>query len=101
SFNAIGLLLASRAKTIEGVSGLTNLVMFPMWIFSGVFFSSTNFPDTFQPLIKLLPLTATVDALRKVMLYGEGFSGVAAEMWILSFWLVISFVIALKIFRWR
>src|SRR5271156_6124302 len=51
SFSALGLLIASRAKTIEAASGLMNLVMMPMWILSGVFFSAQRFPDFMQPLI--------------------------------------------------
>jgi len=101
SFNALGLLLASRAKTVEAVSGLTNLVMMPMWIFSGVFFSSSNFPSAFQPFINALPLTATVDALRAIMLQGATLPAVAGQLGILLVWLVLSFTIALRIFRWR
>jgi len=101
AFGALGLLIASRAKTIEGVSGLMNLVMLPMWIFSGVFFSSSNFPDVVQPLIKILPLTAAIDALRANMLEGTAISGLGAEMAIVSGWLVVSFFAALRLFRWR
>ena len=64
AFGGLGLLIASRAKTTEGVSGLMNLVMMPMWVLSGVFFSSTNFPAAAQPFIQALPLTATINALR-------------------------------------
>ena len=78
-----------------------NLVMLPMWIFSGVFFSSSNFPAVAQPLIKLLPLTAVNDALRANMLEGASFAGVAPEMMIIAGWLVLSFLLALKLFRWR
>ena len=63
AFGGLGLLIASRSKTIEGVSGLMNLTMLPMWVLSGVFFSSENFPGALQPFIKALPLTATNDAL--------------------------------------
>ena len=101
SFGALGLLIASRAKTVEGVSGLMNFVMMPMWIFSGVFFSSANFPDVVQPLIKALPLTSVNDALRANMLEGTPLSGLGLEMAIISGWLVVSFVLALKLFRWR
>ena len=52
SFSALGLLIASRAQTIEAASGLMNLVMMPMWIVSGVFFSAQRFPDALQPVIK-------------------------------------------------
>ncbi len=101
AFGGIGLLIASRAKTVEGVSGLMNFVMLPMWIFSGVFFSSSNFPNIVQPLIKVLPLTAVNDALRANMLEGASLSGVSTQLLIITAWLIISFVAALKLFRWR
>ena len=101
AFGGIGLLIASRAKTVEGVSGLMNFVMLPMWIFSGVFFSSSNFPNVVQPIIRILPLTAVNDALRANMLEGATLSGVSFQLVVISGWLVISFVAALKLFRWR
>jgi ABC-2 type transport system permease protein len=101
TFSAIGLLVSSRARTVEAVSGLANLVMLPMWIFSGVFFSSANFPEALQPFIQALPLTATVDALREVMLRGAALPSVAAELALLLAWLVVPFVVALRVFRWR
>jgi ABC-2 type transport system permease protein len=101
TFGAIGLLVASRAQTIEGVSGLMNLVMLPMWIFSGVFFSASRFPAALQPAIQLLPLTAVNDALRGVMLEGVGLAGVGGELAILGGWMVLAFALALRLFRWR
>jgi ABC-type multidrug transport system permease subunit len=101
SFGAIGLLVSSRARTTEGVAGLMNLVMIPMWIFSGVFFSSSNFPSAVQPVIKLLPLTAVNDALRANMLEGASMAAVSSEILVMAGWLVLSFVLALKLFRWR
>jgi ABC-type multidrug transport system permease subunit len=101
SFAGMGLLISSRAKTTEGVSGLMNLVMLPMWIFSGVFFSSDNFPKAAQPVIKMLPLTAVNDALRANMLEGASLAGISSEMFIIAGWLLISFFVALKLFRWR
>ena len=77
AFGGIGLLVASRAKTVEAVSGLLNLVMLPMWLLSGVFFASSNFPEAMQPFIRLLPLTALNEALRSVMLEGGGPAAVA------------------------
>ena len=100
AFSGLGLLVAARAKTIEGVSGLMNLVMVPMWIFSGVFFAWANFPDAIHPYIRLLPLTALNDALRAVMLDGVGLSGIVGWLGIMIGWGVATFVAALKIFRW-
>jgi ABC-type polysaccharide/polyol phosphate export permease len=101
SFSALGLLIASRAQTIEAASGLMNLVMMPMWIVSGVFFSAQRFPDALQPVIKALPLTALIDALRANMLQAADFSQLAPELSILGAWLLVCFALALRLFRWR
>jgi ABC-2 type transport system permease protein len=101
TFSALGLLLASRAKTIEAASGLMNAVMLPMWIASGVFFSAQRFPDVIQPIIKALPLTAAIDALRLNMLQGANLFQLAPQLTVLSAWLLVCFVLALKLFRWR
>jgi ABC-type multidrug transport system permease subunit len=101
AFVGLGLLVASRARTVEGVSGLMNLAMFPGWIFSGVFFSTERFPDAVQPLIQALPLTALNDTLRAVMLDGEGWAAVGGELAILGAWGVAGFLLALRLFRWQ
>lgn len=101
AFGGIGLLVAARPRTIEGASGLMNLVMLPMWVASGVFFSAANFPDAIQPVIQALPLTAANDALRLTMLDGAGWRVVAPELAILAAWLGVTFPVALRIFRWR
>lgn len=101
SFGGLGLLLASRARTIEAVSGLMNLVMLPMWVLSGVFFASTNFPDAMQPFIRLLPLTALNDALRAIVNEGQALATVATEIVILTTWGLVSFVLSLRLFRWQ
>ena len=101
AFSALGLLIASRAKTIEAVSGLMNVVLVPMWILSGVFFSSERFPDAVQPFIKALPLTALVDALRANMLQGASLVDVAPSLAALGACLVVCFALAMKLFRWR
>jgi len=101
SFGGLGLLSASRARTTEAVSGIMNFIMLPMWIFSGVFFSSANFPPIVQPFIRLLPLTAVNDALRANMLEGASFAAVTPEIMIILVWGVVTFFAALKLFRWR
>jgi ABC-2 type transport system permease protein len=101
SFSALGLLIACRARTIEAVSNLMNLVQVPMWILSGVFFSAQRFPDSVQPLIRILPLTAVIDALRAHMLQGAGLIELAPQLVTLGVWLVACFALALKLFRWR
>ena len=99
-FGGIGLLTASRAQKIESVSGLMNLVMMPMWIFSGVFFSYARFPAVIQPLIKMLPLTALNDALRASILEGTPLIHEWPQLLVMGLWGGFSFLLALKWFRW-
>jgi len=101
SFSALGLLLASRARTIEAISGLMNVVMMPMWIVCGVFFSADRFPDAVQPFIRVLPLTALIDGLRGNMLQGKGLDTMGLQLAALSVCLVACFVLAMKLFRWK
>jgi ABC-type multidrug transport system permease subunit len=100
AFAGMGLLTASRAQTIEGVSGLMNFVMLPMWIFSGVFFSYSRFPEPLHPFIQALPLTPLLDALRSVMIDGAPLTENLWRLAIIAAWGVLSFGAALKIFRW-
>jgi ABC-2 type transport system permease protein len=100
TFGGVGLLTASRAQKIESVSGLINLVMMPMWIFSGVFFSYERFPAVIHPLIKALPLTALNDALRASILEGTPLVHQWSRLLIMVLWGGISFVLALRWFRW-
>jgi ABC-2 type transport system permease protein len=100
-FAGLGLLVVSRARTLEAASGLMNLVMVPMWLLSGVFFSSERFPSAVQPLIRALPLTAVNDALRAIMLEGRGLASLPFELAVILGWGLVSFAVALKIFRWQ
>jgi ABC-2 type transport system permease protein len=101
SFAGLGMLVASRARTVEAVSGLMNLVMLPMWILSGTFFSYARFPDAMQPFVKALPLTALNDALRAVMIDGSPLAQLGTPLAIVAAWGLASFGVALAIFRWR
>lgn len=101
SFAALALLVVSRARTIEAASGLMNVAMLPQWVLSGVFFSSANFPDAAQPLIRALPLTATIDAFRATMLQGADLAAVTPQLLVLTAWMIVSLALAMRMFRWR
>lgn len=101
AFSGLGLLVASRVRTIEGISGLANVVMLPMWILSGVFFSAQRFPDAVQPFIQALPLTALVDALRGNLLQGTRLVELGPQIAALGVCAVVSYTLALWLFRWR
>ena len=101
TFSALGLLAVSRARTIEAVSGLMNVVMVPMWILSGTFFSSERFPQVIQPLVQALPLTAVNNALRALTNDAGGFAAVTPSLLLLAGWGGVTFLIAVRIFRWE
>lgn len=100
AFGGLGLLTAARAEKIESVSGIMNLVMMPMWVLSGVFFSYERFPRFLLPWIRLLPLTALNDALRAVILEGAPLHAQAARLAVLGVWCAVCFIAALAVFRW-
>jgi ABC-type polysaccharide/polyol phosphate export permease len=100
TFGGLGLLTASRAQKIETISGLINLVMMPMWIFSGVFFSYERFPVAIHPFIQLLPLTALNDALRATILEGAPLAAQSGRILVMLVWGGVSFLLAMRWFRW-
>ncbi|HEV7502809.1 MAG TPA: ABC transporter permease [Vicinamibacteria bacterium] len=99
-FGGIGLLVGSRARRMETVTGLMNVVMVPMFVLSGIFFSADRFPQVLQPLIRILPLTALNDALRAVVLEGARLSALPGPLAVLAIWTVLTFGVGLKLFRW-
>ena len=101
AFTALGHADGQRASTIEAISGILNLAMLPMWVLSGVFFSTANFPAVVQPFIQALPLTALNDALRAVILEGATPIDIRDELGLLAAWAVVPFGIAVRLFRWR
>jgi len=100
SFAGIAILVASRAQNNETMSGLMNLVMLPMFVLSGVFFSSSHFPEFMQPAVGALPLTALCNGLRAVIVDGAGIAGIAGSLAVMAVWGAISFLIGLRAFRW-
>jgi len=100
AFAGLGLLVACRARNTQTVSGLINLVMMPMFLLSGVFFSADNFPAVMQPAIRALPLTALNDGLRAVMNEGAGVAAVAPQAALLAAVAAGAFALALRFFRW-
>ena len=101
AFSGLGLLTASRARTLEAVSGLMNLIMMPMWLCSGVFFSYERFPEAAKPFIRALPLTMLNDALRAVMNDAAPLTSVMPQLAFLALWGIVTFAVGLKIFRWQ
>jgi ABC-2 type transport system permease protein len=101
AFAGLGVLVAARTENTETVGGLINLVMLPMFMCSGVFFSNARFPEVMQPAIRALPLTTLIDVLRAVMNEGAGLSQAALPALVLALWGVVTTMLALYRFRWQ
>lgn len=101
AFAGLGLLTAARTRTTQGTSGLMNLIMMPMWLLSGVFFSYERFPEAVHPLLRALPLTALNDALRALLIDGTGLLGIGVELAVLAGWGVATYFVSLTFFRWE
>jgi ABC-type multidrug transport system permease subunit len=100
AFGGIGTLVASRVQKIETVTGIMNVVMLPMFVFSGIFFSSDRFPAVMQPAIQVLPLTMLNDALRAIIIEGQSLTSQASEILGLVLWGGLSFLLSIRWFRW-
>jgi ABC-2 type transport system permease protein len=101
AFAAIGFLIGARLSSTEVAGGWMNFVQLPMWLLSGSFFSYERFPEWLQLPIKLLPLTAANDSIRRIYNEAGTLSSVSFELAVLTAWSLIGFAVALKLFRWQ
>ncbi len=68
SMTGLGVLVASRLKSMQGFQMIMNFIMMPMFFISGAMFPLANAPAWMDTLSKIDPLTYGVDALRDIML---------------------------------
>ncbi len=68
SMTGLGVLVASRLKSMQGFQIIMNFIMMPMFFISGAMFPLGNAPAWMDTLAKIDPLTYGVDALRSIML---------------------------------
>jgi ABC-2 type transport system permease protein len=101
TFIALGYVIASFAPTEEAANGMTSVIQFPMMFLSGTFFPIDAMPDALRAVARVMPLTYLGDALRQVMVEGTPFSPLWVCFAVLAVWLVASFGIAARFFRWQ
>jgi ABC-type multidrug transport system permease subunit len=101
SFAGIALLVAARVESVEAANGWLNFATMPMWLLSGLFFSYERFPELLHLPIRLLPLTALNDGLRAIANEGRGLMSLPFEIAVLVAWAIVTFVLALRLFRWQ
>jgi ABC-type multidrug transport system permease subunit len=101
AFASVSLVIGARIDSTDVANGWINFVQLPMWVLSGAFFSYERFPEWLHAPIRLLPLTAVVDAIRAVSNSGATLLGVASEVAVLAAWSGVGFAVALRTFRWQ
>ncbi|MFZ5572960.1 MAG: ABC transporter permease [Thermodesulfobacteriota bacterium] len=101
AFGGIAIFVSSRTANTEIGNGLVNVVVMPMMVLSGIFFSYHNFPDWSIPFIRKLPLTILVDGIRSIFIEGAGFAETAQPTLMLSAIGILFFSAGLKIFKWH
>jgi ABC-2 type transport system permease protein len=100
AFSGIAILASCRTANTEIGNGLINVVVLPMMILSGIFFSYHNFPEWSIPFIQKLPLTLLADGIRSIFIEGAGLSDIYFPSMILGTVGILFFTVGLKIFKW-
>ncbi|MDP7422967.1 MAG: ABC transporter permease, partial [bacterium] len=98
-FVGLGILRTSFADTEETASMIMMSLMFPMMIMSGVFFPMEQMPWFMQYVSKVLPLTYSTTALRKVIVLGGGISNIAFEVIFMAVFGTVMLIIAVPVFK--
>ncbi len=101
TFTALGYMLIAFSKTLEAGRGIIQVVQFPMMFLSGTFFPITMMPKYIQPVVKAIPLTYLGDALRHVMVGATASYNLLTDLGILTAWLVVTLVLAIRFWKWE
>ena len=101
TFVSIGYVIASYARTEDSANTLASVVQFPLMFLSGIFFPIAFMPQWLQPVAALLPLTYLGDALRQTMVGGAAYAPLYVDVLVLAGWLIVTFLISARYFRWQ
>ncbi len=101
TFISLGFMLINFARTPESGQGIIQVVQFPMMFLSGIFFPIEFMPDYIKPVVKAIPLTYLGDALRQVMVGAVPEHSMQTNLLVLSSWLIVTFLVAVKFWRWE
>jgi len=100
-FLAVGFAVAGWAKNEDQAAPVANLISLPMLFLSGVFFPRDAMPEALQTVTQFMPLTYVNEALRGVMNEGAGLADLGPQLLGMGVWAVITFVIAVRLFKWE
>ena len=100
-FSRLGFAVAGVSKSEDQVAPLANMLVFPMMVLSGIFFSRSNLPGFVYSITNYFPLTYLADAMRSIAIDGANLISVGPQIIGLTVWAIISCIIAVKMFRWE
>jgi ABC-2 type transport system permease protein len=100
-FLAVGFAIAGWAKNEDQAAPVANLISLPMMFLSGVFFPRDAMPDLLASITQFMPLTYVNQALREVVNDGAGFSSLGPELLGMGVWAIITFLLAIRLFKWE
>jgi ABC-2 type transport system permease protein len=100
-FLNIGFILSAYANSPAAGSGLGNAVIFPMIFLSGTFFPAEYLPGFLPYVSKLMPLRPMLDSLRDIGLYNMSLTDVWVPIVYLLCWILVSGVIANRVFKFN
>ena len=100
-FLAVGFAIAGWAKNEDQAAPVANLVSLPMMFLSGVFFPREAMPDFLASITQFMPLTYVNEALRAIVNQGAGLLSLGPQLLGMGAWAVITFVLAVRMFRWE
>lgn len=100
-FISLGFAVSGWAKNEEVAAPIANVIALPMMFLSGVFFPRSAMPGVLQSITDFLPLTYLIDALRNVAIDGEALWSQGWSLLGLAVWLLITFLVAVRLFKWE
>jgi ABC-2 type transport system permease protein len=101
TFGAVGLGMAISAVSEDMISfqAISMLVAFPSMFATGVFYPLSSAPDWMRWIAALVPLTYANDAMRTIMIKGQGLSSIATDVIILLIFAIFYFTLGVYLFR--
>ena len=100
SFFGIGFILAGIMPTARSAQTVAMVLLYPMLILSGAFFSLGLLPAAVQKISSFLPLTYVVNLLRGLWI-GESWGTHLLDVGVLTIILVSGIIVSAKTFRWE
>jgi ABC-2 type transport system permease protein len=100
-FMGFGFIISSVAKSESTIPPFANLFTLPQFLLGGTFFSTDNFPRWLQRICEILPLKQLNDAMRNVAFEGAHLTDCWKQLSILALWGIVTYAVAVKVFKWE